>query len=122
MNFDFYGIKEVIEEFNIPETEYVNLAKLLDEYDADYFDQEDYLKDSTNYIVFDAYNFNDIQRIFRWGKDKCLDILNRGYSETFRHYIDDETLEKEIKEDFYEFTFVNSYNSEETIFIYPLNY
>jgi len=122
MNFDFYGIKEVIDEFNIPEIEYINLAKLLDEYDIDDFDTENYLKDATSYIAFDEYNFNDMLRIFRWGKDKCLIIQNRGYREGFQHYIDDETLEKEIKEDFYTFDYVDSFGDKETIFIYPLNY
>jgi hypothetical protein len=115
MGCDFYGIKEVIEEFDIPDTEFERLSELLgDEYDT----VEDYLEDNTSYIVFRAWDFDDdYLRFCRIGMFKCLEILDRQGKD---HYIDLDAFEKELENEFYKFTFMDSYGHPETIYIYPL--
>jgi hypothetical protein len=119
MDFDFNGIKEVIEEFDIPEPEYERLSKLFN--DEGYETMDDFLADDTFYIAFSAWNFDDgYLRLCRIGALKCLEILNKGYREPFQHWLNFELFEKELQDEFYEFKFKNSYSREETIFIYPL--
>jgi hypothetical protein len=121
MSCDFYGIKEVIDAYDIPESDYKRLSELLEDYYDD-MAMGDYLKDGRSYIVFPAYNFDDSYfRFCRIGAIKCLDMLNKGYGESRSHWIDFDLLEKELKDEFYEFKFIDTWGTEETIFIYPIN-
>lgn len=127
MDCNFKPMKQIIEENHISKEDWKRLVVLFDgdnEPEPDEEDMDDFMNgNSTEYLVIDSWEFDDFIYIARWGKNACLDIQNKGYRCDFHHYVDDESMEKNIEDQFYKFEFIDSeWGDKETIFIYPLNY